>query len=957
MAAFLQAAQAEGICIEYSEAFYRTNPREKILKVVDVIKKSTAKVIVAFIATGDMVVLLRELSTQDIPVFQWIGSESWIIDPGFLQYSLLSGSIGFGIPKSVIPGLKEFLVKISPGEVTSSPLLTEFWESAFSCIFSANNTSSSKKVCTGSENLRELQNAYTDTSQLRVLQQLKTVNFTTNNGDRVYFDANGDPAATYELVNWQVNEEGKAQFVTVGHYDASAPEGQTFTMNDRTIIWAGGKSKFLYSLDLRELRFARAMIFAIEEINNSSEILPGVTLGYRIYDSCAAIPVALKAALDLMNGQEAVFSTNTSCTKPAFVPAIVAESGSTPTIAISRVVGPFSIPVVSYFATCACLSNKHDFPTFFRTIPSDYFQATALAQLVKHFGWTWIGAVRSDNDYGNFGMAAFLQAAQAEGICIEYSEAFYRTNPREKILKVVDVIKKSTAKVIVAFLATGDMLVLLQELSTQDIPALQWVGSETWLTDPEVLHYNLLSGSIGFGIPKSVIPGLKEFLVKISPAEIASSPLLTEFWESAFSCSFSANNTSSSKKVCTGSENLRELQNPYTDASQLRITYKVYKAVYAIAHSIHNQICKNSPSSLLQCEKNIKLEPWQVLQQLKTVNFTTKSGDRVYFDANGDPAATYELVNWQVNEEGKAQLLTVGHYDASAPEGQTFTMNDRTIIWAGGKSKIPKSVCSESCAPGTRKAVQKGRPACCFDCVPCAEGEISNTTDSTDCMTCPLQYWPNAQKDKSDWSCMLRHTAFGITFVLCISCVLGKTIVVLMAFKATLPGNNIMKWFGPTQQRLSVLGFTLVQVLICILWLIISPPFPNMNMKYYAERIILECDLGSAGAFWAVLGYIGFLSAMCFVLAFLARNLPDNFNEAKFITFSMLIFCAVWITFIPAYISSPGKFTVAVEIFAILASSFGLIICIFVPKCYIILLQPEKNTKKHMIGKVPSKSL
>ncbi|XP_014882972.1 vomeronasal type-2 receptor 1, partial [Poecilia latipinna] len=83
---------------------------------------------------------------------------------------------------------------------------------------------------------------------------------------------------------------------------------------------------------------------------------------------------------------------------------------------MSRVIGSFNIPLVSHFATCACLSDKHEYPTFFRTIPSDYYQAAAMAKLVKHFDWTWIGVFHSDSDYGNYGIATFLESARREGI-------------------------------------------------------------------------------------------------------------------------------------------------------------------------------------------------------------------------------------------------------------------------------------------------------------------------------------------------------------------------------------------------------------------------------------------------------------------------------------------------------------------------------------------------------------
>ncbi|XP_053478335.1 extracellular calcium-sensing receptor-like [Ictalurus furcatus] len=758
------------------------------------------------------------------------------------------------------------------------------------------------------------------------------------------------------------------------------------------------------------------MTFAISEINRSNHLLPNISIGYRIYDSCGSRLLTMKAAMALMNGID--ITANDACYGQAVVQAIIGDSDSTPTVALTKTTGPFNIPVISYAATCECLSNRKEYPSFFRTIASDFYQSRALAYLMKHLGWSWVGALYSDNDYGNNGMAIFLNAAKEEGICVEYSEKFVRSDPAN-IMKVADIIKKGTAKVIILFLAHSDMNILIDQLILKNLTGYQMIGVEAWITAVNLVtpaSYNILSGAIGFDVGKFNIGSYADYVIN-------------EFWKTDFPCLHTEGNISLTENNCGKYEDMIPFKNYNDDIAELRYAKNIYNAVYAVAHSLHSLLrCTENQS----CKKDKTIQPWQVVEALKKVNFTTKLGDHVWFDSTGATAAKYDVVNWQRGFNGEVQFKAVGYYDASLPNGQQFVLNTADIVWAGEKREKPRSVCSESCPPGTRKAAQKGRPVCCYDCIPCAEGEISNQTDSNNCEQCPGEYWSNAVRDKcvlkvieflsftevmgiilvffslfgatltvlvailflkekdtpivkannselsflllfsltlcflcsltfigrpSEWSCMLRHTAFGITFVLCISCVLGKTFVVLMAFRATLPGSNVMKWFGPLQQRLAVLAFTFIQVLICVLWLTVSPPFPYKNMNYYKEKIILECNLGSAIGFWAVLGYIGVLAILCFVLAFLARKLPDNFNEAKFITFSILIFCAVWITFIPAYVSSPGKFTVAVEIFAILASSFALLFCIFTPKCYIILFKPELNTKKNMMGKMVSKSL
>ncbi|XP_052021293.1 vomeronasal type-2 receptor 116-like isoform X2 [Apodemus sylvaticus] len=192
-------------------------------------------------------------------------------------------------------------------------------------------------------------------------------------------------------------------------------------------------------------------------------------------------------------------------------------------------------------------------------------------------------------------------------------------------------------------------------------------------------------------------------------------------------------------------------------------------------------------------------------------------------------------------------------------------------------------------------------------------------------------------------TCILQQTIFGVFFTVAISTVLSKTITVVMAFKLTTPERRMRGMLTLGAPNFVIPLCTLIQLVLCGIWLVKFPPFIDRDIQSEHGKTVIICNKGSVIVFHVVLGYLGFLALGSFSVAFLARNLPDRFNEAKFLTFSMLVFCSVWITFLPVYHSTRGKIMEVVEVFSILASSAGLLGCIFVPKCYIILVSPDSN--------------
>ncbi|XP_072006388.1 extracellular calcium-sensing receptor-like [Engystomops pustulosus] len=797
------------------------------------------------------------------------------------------------------------------------------------------------------------------------------------------------------------------------------------------------KSKFWHlRFNFENYQHFQALSFAVEEVNQNPNILPNVTLGFQAYDSCDVLHLDLAGALQVLSGIDSAIP-NYRCLSNIPFTALIGAAVSTHSILLAHILGLYGYPQISHLSTSRVLSDRKKFPSFFRTVPSDAFQSLGLAKLVLYFGWTWVGLLAMDNDYGQQGIQLVKQEIIKGGACVAFSENIALNKPDRNAPHIVKVMKESTAKVVVVFSIDVHLVPVLEEMLSQNVTNKIFVASEGWsMTKLHLMSRfaKILSGTIGLALYSGTIPGFSTFLSHVHPFMKLGGNWAKMFWQEAFSCKFLNNVNSTtfsdpSLKKCTGEEDLQSIHNAFTDVSNFRTTYNIYMAVHIVAKALEdlrNCLVAEGTFPSTQCVDIHSFKPQQLLRYMKKVRVKLNGGREVYFDENGDPPAVYDIVNWQLNPEGTIKQVKVGSYDTSLTPSQVFTIDTSILRWGDENIQVPSSVCSQNCPPGFWKAAKAGQPSCCFECLPCSLGEISNETGSFNCFKCPWDQWPNPQKSQclpkdleylsykdplgitltitsiissltpdiilrlfimkkstpvvkaNNYSlsclllislslcflsslafigypqaenCLLRQAIFGMVFGLCISCILAKTIIVVIAFMATKPNSNLRKWTKPWVSYMIVFGGFMVQFLLCVIWLSLTPPFPQYNAETKPGFIIVECNEGSPTAFWTMLGYLFLLATISFVVAFLARKLPDSFNEAQFITFSMLAFLSVWISYIPASLSAQGKYTVAMEVFAILASSWALVICMFFPKCFIIVFRSSLNTKGNIMRK------
>uniref|UniRef100_A0A7N6A076 Metabotropic glutamate receptor 5 n=1 Tax=Anabas testudineus TaxID=64144 RepID=A0A7N6A076_ANATE len=758
-----------------------------------------------------------------------------------------------------------------------------------------------------------------------------------------------------------------------------------------------------------------AMMHTLDRINADPYILPNISLGCEIRDSCWHSAVALEQSIEFI--RDSLVSSD-ECADPSATPmrgkkpivGLIGPGSSSVAIQVQNLLQLFNIPQIAYSATSMDLSDKSLFKYFMRVVPSDAQQARAMVDIVKRYNWSYVSAIHTEGNYGESGMGAFKDMAAKEGICIAHSGKIWSNAGEQSFDRLLERLRAHLpkARVVACFCEGMTVRNILMAMRRQGLVGeFLLIGSDGWADRYDVTDgfVKEAAGGITIKLQSADVKWFDEYYLKLRPENNFRNPWFPEFWQHRFHCRLKGHAQESNKynRTCSKRESLRQ---QYAQDTKMGF---VINAIYSMAYGLHNMQRALCPGYQGLCDAMRPIDGATLLDFLMKTNFTGVSGEGILFDENGDSPGRYEIMNFKKMGKDYYDYINVGSWDNSGLK------IDDDEIWPN-KDTIIKSVCSEPCDKGQIKVIRKGEVSCCWTCTPCKENEF--VFDEYTCRACELGSWPTDDLTGCDpipveylrwgdpepiaavvFACLGLMATFFVTAVfirfrdtpvvksssrelcyiilagiclgyLCTFSLITKPHVIhcylqrlgiglspAMSYSALVTKTNrIARILAGSKKKICtkkprfmsacaqlIIAFLLIllQLGIIVALFLMEPPavihdYPSIR------QVNLICNTTNLGVV-APLGYNGLLILSCTFYAFKTRNVPANFNEAKYIAFTMYTTCIIWLAFVPIYFGSNYK--IITMCFSVSLSATVALCCMFVPKVYIILAKPERNVR------------
>ncbi|KAM5237912.1 vomeronasal type-2 receptor 116-like [Ctenodactylus gundi] len=716
------------------------------------------------------------------------------------------------------------------------------------------------------------------------------------------------------------------------------------------------RKDFLVSLLMpNSYQNALAMVFATEEINRNPQLLPNVSLGYEFHNFLYSHWRMLESSLILHSGQDEI--PNYTCGKQRKSVALLTGTVWATAAQIGTFLELYRFPQLTFGSFDPALSENSQFPSLYQIPQKDTSLASGMVSLLLHFSWTWVGLLITESQKGSQFLLDLTAEMDRNNICAAFVKMI--SNILVSYLsptKLHDFLTRETSpvNVVVIYYDTDSLNDINYHVERQLVTWRVWVTNSQWHVDMTGKNFILDSfhGTIIFSNHHEEISGFKNFVQTANPSTYPEDTVLALYWLRNFRCSLS--DSDCALEDCPPNASLALLPANRFDPAMSEGSYNVYNAVYAVAYALHEMLLQSAQIQPVGNGEQVVVSPWQIPQSVCSVSCNPGSRKT---PQEGKPVCCFDCIlcpeNEITNDTDMDQCLKCSNHQYAnsqqnhcLPKFVTFLSYEDPL----GKMLVTTATSLLVLTAAVLGLFVKHRDTPLVKASNQALSYILLISLGS-CFLCSLLFIgrPNAS------TCVLQQTMFGLVFTVAVSTVLAKTVTVVLAFKVTAPGRRMRQLLVSGAPNSIIPICSLIQLTLCGIWMGTSPPFIDTDAHSEHGHIIIVCNKGSLTAFYCVLGYLGSLALGSFTVAFLARNLPDTFNEAKYLTFSMLVFCSVWVTFLPVYHSTQGKVMVAMEVFAILASGAGLLGCIFVPKCYIILFRPERNSVNGIRDKTHSR--